>query len=79
MYRASVATPFGIESAISSLSILRYHSLGFSREAMGVATQPSRASMILNGSAAFYVVTEVVMKPPTMSSSTVLHAFMRWW
>lgn len=38
-----VATLLSIESAISSPSILRYHSLGSSWEAMSVAARPSRA------------------------------------
>ena len=48
-----------MESAISSPSIRRYHSLGSSWEAMSVAQRFSRASMISNRSTAFCVDTGV--------------------
>ena len=61
-----------IESAISSPSILRYHSLGSSWEAMSVAARPSRAYIISKRSTAFRVATGVVMKSSIMSSWTLL-------
>ena len=72
MQRAPVAIRFSIESAISSPSILGYHSFGSSYEAMSVAARLSLASMISKRSMAFRVMAGVVMKLPTTGGRTVL-------
>ena len=74
MQRAPVAMRFRIESAISSPSMRRYHSLGSSCDAIMVPRRPYLASMISNRSTAFCVAIGVVMKSSMMSSSTSLYA-----